>query len=103
DAVAPLLRTFLGRPSVDSSLRSELKDPMRALWLENRRLSLRDVPRPEPPAGVALVRVLNAGICNTDIELTHGYYPFTGIPGHEFVGEWDGKRVAGEINAACHS
>ena len=60
---------------------------MRALWLEDRRLRLRDdVPIPAPPSGEALVRVIRAGICNTDIELTRGYYPFTGIPGHEFVG-----------------
>ena len=72
---------------------------MRALWLENQKLSLRtDVPKPETP----MVRVLFAGICNTDIELTRGYYPFRGIPGHEFVGELNGKRVAGEINAVCH-
>jgi len=73
---------------------------MKALWLENQRLSIRDIPEPAA-SGEALVRVLLAGICNTDIELTRGYYPFTGIPGHEFVGEVDGKRVVGEINAAC--
>ena len=77
---------------------------MRALWLENQRLSLRDdLPTPDPPPGEALVRVLLAGICNTDLEMTRGYYPFTGVPGHEFVGEWNGKRVVGEINAACHA
>jgi len=77
---------------------------LRALWLENRQLHLRDdVPRPMPSPAETLVRVLVAGICNTDIELTRGYYPFTGIPGHEFVGEWEGKRVVGEINAACHA
>lgn len=74
---------------------------MHALWLENRQLSLRDIPPPEVP-GEVLVRVLAAGICNTDIELTRGYYPFTGVPGHEFVGVVDGKRVVGEINAVCH-
>jgi threonine dehydrogenase-like Zn-dependent dehydrogenase len=72
---------------------------VRALWLENQKLSLRnDVPNPDAP----MVRVLLAGICNTDIELTRGYYPFRGVPGHEFVGELNGKRVAGEINAVCH-
>ena len=76
---------------------------MRALWLENQRLSLRDVPEPAPQASEALVRVLLAGVCNTDLELTRGYYPFTGIPGHEFVGEFEGRRVAGEINAVCHT
>src|SRR5213594_3441302 len=76
---------------------------MRALWLENQTLSLRDdVTTPVPPPGEALVRVLIAGICNTDIELTRGYYPFAGVPGHEFVGEVDGRRVVGEINAVCH-
>jgi threonine dehydrogenase-like Zn-dependent dehydrogenase len=51
-----------------------------------------------------------AGICNTDLELVRGYYPFAGVPGHEFVGEveeapsapeWIGRRVVGEINASC--
>src|SRR6185369_15542836 len=55
-----------------------------------------------PPPGEVLVRVLAAGICNTDVELTRGYYPFAGVPGHEFVGEVDGRRVVVEINAVCH-
>lgn len=76
---------------------------MRALWLEDRRLRLRDdLPVPSRD-GESVVRVLLAGICNTDIELTRGYYPFTGVPGHEFVGIAGGRRVVGEINAACGS
>ncbi|MEK7278927.1 MAG: alcohol dehydrogenase catalytic domain-containing protein [Chloroflexota bacterium] len=81
---------------------------MLGLWLDSQRLTLRaDLPLPGPPPGEALVRVLKAGICNTDIELTRGYYPYTGIPGHEFVGvvesdgEWKGVRACGEINATC--
>jgi threonine dehydrogenase-like Zn-dependent dehydrogenase len=82
---------------------------MRGLWLEQQRLQFRnDLPLPEPADGEALVRVLRAGICNTDLELLRGYYPYTGIPGHEFVGyveagpaEWVHRRVVGEINAAC--
>lgn len=74
---------------------------MRAVWLENRQLRLRDdLPRPVRDGEVP-VRVLLAGICNTDIEMSRGYYPFTGVPGHEFVGEVEGRRVVGEINAAC--
>lgn len=81
---------------------------MRALWLEDRRLTLRDdVPVPSVP-GEALIRVQLAGICNTDVELTRGYYPYAGVPGHEFTGIVErgpdaltGKRVVGEINAVC--
>jgi len=82
---------------------------MRGIWLEDRRLTLRsDLPRPVPPAGEALIRVRQAGICNTDLELARGYYPYVGVLGHEFVGEavegpatLRGKRVVGEINAVC--
>jgi len=81
---------------------------MKALWLENNQLDLRDVPEPTKP-GEALVRIRVAGICSTDLELVKGYYPYTGIPGHEFVGEvvaaddqsWVGQRVVGDINVAC--
>ncbi len=81
---------------------------MQSLWLENQSLSMRDLSLPSRP-GEALIRVRLSGICGTDLELVRGYYPFTGIPGHEFVGEvvespdqsWIGKRVVGEINAVC--
>ena len=82
---------------------------MKALWLENNQLQLRtNLPIPESPPGEALVRVLRAGICNTDLELIRGYYPYNGILGHEFVGVVEqgpshlvNQRVVGEINAAC--
>lgn len=59
--------------------------------------------------GEALVQVLCAGICNTDLEIVKGYAGFRGTPGHEFVGRviespesWlIGRRVVGEINAGC--
>jgi threonine dehydrogenase-like Zn-dependent dehydrogenase len=81
---------------------------MQALWLENNQLDLREVPEPDLP-GEALIRVRVAGICSTDLELVKGYYPFTGIIGHEFVGEvvecddpaWVGQRVVGDINVTC--
>ncbi|MBD2163405.1 alcohol dehydrogenase catalytic domain-containing protein [Calothrix membranacea FACHB-236] len=82
---------------------------MKGIWLENNQLQLRtDIPTPEPPPGEALVRVLRAGICNTDLELLRGYYPYSGILGHEFVGVVEqgpenllNRRVVGEINAVC--
>jgi alcohol dehydrogenase len=82
---------------------------MLAVHLENGRVELRDLPRPPRPQGFALIRMLCAGICNTDLELQRGYYGFSGTPGHEFVGEvvdaddrrLVGRRVVGEINLAC--
>ena len=84
---------------------------MQALWLEDQQLSFRSaVPTPIPEPGQALIHVALAGVCSTDLELLRGYYPFSGIPGHEFVGKvvssgddtaWVGRRVVGEINIAC--
>ena len=83
---------------------------MNALWLENQELDLSEVPEPTQP-GETLIRIRKAGICSTDLELVKGYYPFRGIPGHEFVGEvisaddqkWIGQRVVGDINVTCGS
>ena len=67
---------------------------------------------PTPPGGEARVRVHQAGICATDIQLVNGYLGFQGILGHEFVGtveqaygheHLNGKRIVGEINASCRS
>jgi threonine dehydrogenase-like Zn-dependent dehydrogenase len=61
------------------------------------------MPVPRRTCGFALIRMLCAGICNTDLELQRGYYDFRGVPGHEFSGVVveSGKRVVGEINIAC--
>ena len=59
---------------------------MKSLWLENNQISLRDIPQPRKP-NEALIKIRKAGICSTDLELVKGYYPYTGILGHEFVGE----------------
>ncbi len=90
---------------------------MRALVRRETGLVLeRDYPVPAPADGEALIRILLAGICNTDLEITRGYLDFQGVPGHEFVGMVEevygdvaqeryghlaGKRIVGEINAAC--
>jgi alcohol dehydrogenase len=84
-------------------------DGMLAVHLHSGRVTVHEAARPARPAGFALIQVLVAGICNTDLELQRGYYGFSGIPGHEFVGRvieadtpsWIGQRVAGEINLAC--
>lgn len=62
----------------------------------------------EPQPGEVPVRVLTAGVCETDLQLAKGYMGFTGILGHEFVGvaeqgRFAGRRVAGEINCSCRT
>lgn len=82
---------------------------MNALWLENNKISLRDISQPRKP-NEALIKIRKAGICSTDLELVKGYYPYTGVIGHEFVGDvleaddtsWVGQRVVGEINVVCN-
>lgn len=87
---------------------------MNALYLENGQVQLRtDYPEPQPGPGEALITVTLAGVCSTDLELVKGYLPFTGVLGHEFVGEvtavgspetdndWLGRRVVGTINLGC--
>ncbi len=82
---------------------------MKALIFDEK-LRVDDVPMPVPGPGEALVKVLAAGICNTDIEIKRGYMGFHGVLGHEFVGMVEhaaneflmGKRVVGEINCVCH-
>ena len=82
---------------------------MRALVFD-QNLAFR--PRhPEPPetGGDTLLRVRQAGICATDIEITRGYMNYKGVLGHEFVADvvaspdkdLVGQRVAGEINVVC--
>ncbi len=82
---------------------------MQALVFDGQLRFTTDYPKPELQPGEALIRPHVVGICNTDIEITHGYMGFHGILGHEFVGtvtacedaSWVGQRVVGEINAAC--
>lgn len=91
---------------------------MRALVCRGTEVALEhDYPHPTPVAGEALIRVMQVGICNTDLEITRGYMSFQGVLGHEFVGVVEeiygdtafrqykhliSQRVVGEINAACH-
>ena len=75
----------------------------------DRKLEVVDVSKPVFTGGESMVRLIQAGICNTDLEITRGYFGFKGVLGHEFVGRVEssrtpslvGTRVVGEINAAC--
>lgn len=79
------------------------------VW-NGQAVTLSEIDRPVLPAKHARIRILMAGICNTDLEIIKGYMGFTGVLGHEFVGvveeapdapEWLGKRVCVDINVAC--
>lgn len=88
--------------------REEGESSVRALVFDSG-LKVTDMPMPERGRGQALIRVTLAGICNTDVEVTRGYFAYKGIMGHEFVGVVEdaddtdlvGRRVVGEINISC--
>lgn len=83
---------------------------MRALIVDKNNKLYFD-PEFAPPRArqdTAVLNIISAGICNTDLEIVSGYMGFSGVLGHEFVAVVDqgpenliGKRVVGEINVAC--
>lgn len=85
---------------------------MQALSLDTLLSYRTDISKPEIKADEALIRLIVAGICATDLELVKGYAGFSGILGHEFVGvveavgdekhkQWLHRRVVGSINVGC--
>ncbi len=82
---------------------------MTAVVFDDALRVVEDHPAPDRRPGWARIHVRMAGVCKTDLEIVKGYMGFKGVPGHEFVGDveacddaaWIGKRVVGEINAAC--
>jgi threonine dehydrogenase-like Zn-dependent dehydrogenase len=61
-------------------------------------VTVRDVEAPRPAAGLALVRVAQAGVCGTDVKIAAGEIPVPGnrVLGHEMTGwvEVPGRRGA---------
>ncbi len=79
-----------------------------------RSFTVRDVPTPDPARGDVRVKVLQTGVCGTDLHLHEGQfmaeYPL--IPGHETVGVVDalgdgvtgfvvGEQVTINPNSSC--
>lgn len=59
-----------------------------AVFVEKGKIQLREVPKPEPGPGEALVKITLTTICGTDIHILKGEYPVKPglIVGHEPVG-----------------
>ena len=60
----------------------------------------REVPVPEIKDNQVLVKIMNIGICGSDIHVYHGKHPFTKYPvtqGHEVSGEVDSQ-----LQSQCH-
>src|SRR4051812_15667683 len=59
-----------------------------AVFQKKGRIGLREVPRPEPGVGEALIKVTLTTICGTDVHILRGEYPVREglVVGHEPVG-----------------
>ena len=59
-----------------------------AVFLGKGQIKIREVPRPEPQPGEALVRITLTTICGTDVHILKGEYPVRPglVVGHEPVG-----------------
>ncbi|MEO8852014.1 MAG: alcohol dehydrogenase catalytic domain-containing protein, partial [Allobranchiibius sp.] len=65
---------------------------MRAVVYEAaRNYEIKDIPTPEPAVGEVRIKVIQVGICGTDLHIHHGDFNavFPLIPGHELVGTVD--------------
>jgi L-iditol 2-dehydrogenase len=63
---------------------------LQAVMTAPRNITFKDVPVPAIHEGQALVRIMNIGICGSDVHVYHGKHPYTSYPviqGHEVSGE----------------
>jgi len=57
---------------------------MRGLVLEQDLGLQTNRTKPAPSPQEAIIQVLQAGICSTDLHIVKGYMGFQGVLGHEF-------------------
>ncbi len=82
---------------------------MQSLLVQDGKVTFeRSYPDPIPEQNEVLIRVSRAGVCATDLEIVKGYMGFSGVLGHEFVGNvvkgprnLVNQRVVGSINCVC--
>jgi hypothetical protein len=62
------------------------------------------VPIPEPKVGEARIKIIQGGICATDVELTRGYKggALSHTLGHEFVARIDKLNIDAASQKPCH-
>ncbi len=62
---------------------------LQQVMTEPGRIEFREVSVPEPGAGQVLIKIMEIGVCGSDIHVYHGEHPFTSYPvtqGHEVSG-----------------
>lgn len=84
-----------------------------AIYEGKEKIVIRDIPKPIPKEGEALVKVKYAGICGSDLEFFKtGLWPGRGVLGHEITGtiaelgsdvkKWkEGDRVSIDCTMSC--
>ena len=108
ELAGPIRRAEVGNVKKKTQM-AEVKHMMAGVYRGGNLELVKDYPMPRPGEGEALLKVLWAGICSTDLEICKGYMDFEGVPGHEFVGQvvrtsrahLADKRVVGGINCVC--
>src|SRR5205085_5624867 len=94
DVPGPVRRA---RPSTGRLLRTAVRhargegimDTMKAVVFKGKdRIAIEEVPKPQPRAGEAVIRITTTTICGTDVHIVRGEYPVKPglILGHEPVG-----------------
>ena len=73
---------------------------LQQVMTEPGKIIFREIPRPEAMAGEVRIKIMNIGVCGSDIHVYHGKHPFTKYPvtqGHEVSGLIDqlGEGVTG--------
>ena len=62
---------------------------LQQVMTEPGKIIFREIEKPEPKPGEVLIKIMNIGICGSDIHVYHGKHPFTKYPvtqGHEVSG-----------------
>ena len=66
-----------------------MKTMLQQVMISPGQIEFHEVPVPDPKTGEVLIKIMNIGICGSDIHVYHGKHPFTSYPvtqGHEVSG-----------------